>query len=922
MISGKRYGVDALGAMAQGLFASLLIGTIIATIGEQAGIQWLVDVGGFVGQNTGAMTYNNCYSTASVDGFGSNVGGFAGSSAGGAKINNCYCTGLVTCNDAATSGSFVGYTVSTTYTNSSSMNGINRDKLLAGNAEDVSGLFSKNAAEIRGANNDAAHPFDSTLGDVYELRAVINSEHWGDWPEADDERMNIALTTIVLDPKIYDYSKSGYHLEDHLTITDNNGEEPVPVEFGTDYTLDYVNAGGIGKNAQVIISGIGNYYGSVSETFEIKKASITGATVVISYPAGSEGGFEYTGAPKVPVSVVTLGEGEDAVVLTEGIDYYLVYSPDNINITDVDHPVKVSVVGYGNYEGTLENVGSFMIVGRNLGDAEVTLLNATEEDLVYDGNAKTPLVTVRIDGRTLELGRDYDIQYLNNVDAGPATVRIVPAAGTNQYSGYKDTTFVITQATNLIKIEPAIAGWTWNNTPSELDPELQAEFGTPVYSVHSAASCTDANRVLGPYTATDLQDAMRSLNAGSYYLLAKIEGNDNYTGVSKIVPFTVARWDITGNVTVELEYSRTPYNEESQKPDVTVKYNGGEILDPSNYVMNYGNDTTSVGTKTITITGTNNCLGTANAQYEIVPVWNVTFYPDPGKLDGSAEPLTVTVTDGDSVGKPENDPVYEGYRFDGWYWYSNPSSFVPFNFDAEIKSHLEIYAKWTQWRYVTLVLNNGEPDQVVRVGNGERMDEPEEPTRVGYDFAGWYGDPTLTNKWNSFNAPVEQDYTLYAAWTPQTHAASFEILEDTENTVDPQELEYPALLVRPTDPVREGYYLDGWYTDEDCTELFEDFDKPLPEDITLYAKWELQEYTIVFVTNGGTEIQSQTLHYQDMITVPADPTKEGGLVFDGWYSDENCTIPFEDFDKPIIDFEDRVSNVPVVITLYAKWKNA
>ena len=47
VISGKRYGVDALGAMAQGLFASLLIGTIIATIGEQAGIQWLVDVGGF-----------------------------------------------------------------------------------------------------------------------------------------------------------------------------------------------------------------------------------------------------------------------------------------------------------------------------------------------------------------------------------------------------------------------------------------------------------------------------------------------------------------------------------------------------------------------------------------------------------------------------------------------------------------------------------------------------------------------------------------------------------------------------------------------------------------------------------------------------------------------------------------------------------
>lgn len=38
IISAKRYGIDALGAMAQGLFASLLIGTIISTLGQQLGI--------------------------------------------------------------------------------------------------------------------------------------------------------------------------------------------------------------------------------------------------------------------------------------------------------------------------------------------------------------------------------------------------------------------------------------------------------------------------------------------------------------------------------------------------------------------------------------------------------------------------------------------------------------------------------------------------------------------------------------------------------------------------------------------------------------------------------------------------------------------------------------------------------------------
>lgn len=46
-ISGKRYGIDALGAMAQGLFASLLMGTIISTLGSQLGIDFFVTIGGF-----------------------------------------------------------------------------------------------------------------------------------------------------------------------------------------------------------------------------------------------------------------------------------------------------------------------------------------------------------------------------------------------------------------------------------------------------------------------------------------------------------------------------------------------------------------------------------------------------------------------------------------------------------------------------------------------------------------------------------------------------------------------------------------------------------------------------------------------------------------------------------------------------------
>ena len=54
VVSARRYGIDALGAMAQGLFCSLLIGTIVKTLGEQLGIEMLVTIGGFASAMSGA----------------------------------------------------------------------------------------------------------------------------------------------------------------------------------------------------------------------------------------------------------------------------------------------------------------------------------------------------------------------------------------------------------------------------------------------------------------------------------------------------------------------------------------------------------------------------------------------------------------------------------------------------------------------------------------------------------------------------------------------------------------------------------------------------------------------------------------------------------------------------------------------------
>ena len=54
VFSAKRYGIDALGAMAQGLFCSLLIGTIVKTLGQQLALQFLINVGDFASSMSGA----------------------------------------------------------------------------------------------------------------------------------------------------------------------------------------------------------------------------------------------------------------------------------------------------------------------------------------------------------------------------------------------------------------------------------------------------------------------------------------------------------------------------------------------------------------------------------------------------------------------------------------------------------------------------------------------------------------------------------------------------------------------------------------------------------------------------------------------------------------------------------------------------
>lgn len=106
------------------------------------------------------------------------------------------------------------------------------------------------------------------------------------------------------------------------------------------------------------------------------------------------------------------------------------------------------------------------------------------------------------------------------------------------------------------------------------------------------------------------------------------------------------------------------------------------------------------------------------------------------------------------------------------------------------------------------------------------------------------------------------------------------------------------------EPTKENYTFAGWYNGNEKY----DFSAVPTDDVTLTAKWDINQYTVKFVSDHGS-FADQTIEYgklieTDKLTIP--PVE--GFTFDGWYTDDTYDTEF-DFTKPI------TSNT----TVYAKW---
>ena len=130
---------------------------------------------------------------------------------------------------------------------------------------------------------------------------------------------------------------------------------------------------------------------------------------------------------------------------------------------------------------------------------------------------------------------------------------------------------------------------------------------------------------------------------------------------------------------------------------------------------------------------------------------------------------------------------------------------------------------------------------------------------------------------------------------------------DNGKSISTQTIDRGGKFTRPAAPSKENHTFAGWYNGDEKFDFDADTTNA-PNVLELVAKWDINQYTVQFVSNHGS-FKDQTIEYggtidTDKLTIP---TVEG-FTFDGWYTDDTYSTKF-DFTQPIKHN----------ITVYAKW---
>ena len=226
-----------------------------------------------------------------------------------------------------------------------------------------------------------------------------------------------------------------------------------------------------------------------------------------------------------------------------------------------------------------------------------------------------------------------------------------------------------------------------------------------------------------------------------------------------------------------------------------------------------------------------------------------------------------------------------GYTQVGWATVDGGEKVYDFEDIYTKNEALTLYPVWNTNKYtITFDTNGGSEIAPITQDYGTQIAAPANPTRKGYTFKGWDKEIPET-------MPAE-NITVKAQWEINQYTITFDTNGGSE--IAPITQDYGTEITAPANPTRKGYTFKGW-------------DKEIPktmpaENITLKAQWEINQYTITFDTNGGSEIAPITQDYGTEITAPDNPTRKG-YTFKGWDKEIPKTMPAEN------------------ITITARWKD-
>ncbi len=186
---------------------------------------------------------------------------------------------------------------------------------------------------------------------------------------------------------------------------------------------------------------------------------------------------------------------------------------------------------------------------------------------------------------------------------------------------------------------------------------------------------------------------------------------------------------------------------------------------------------------------------------------------------------------------------------------------------------------------VTFDTQGGNTIEYIKVEENNKVTKPDDPTREGYTFVGWYLDLDDEESYD-FNSSVTKDITLYAKWASGSNVYTITLNIDGKLTTI--ETDENGLISKPTNPSKSGYTFVGWYLDDEKY----DFKTPFTSDSTLVAKFtkstatSTTKYTVTFDSNGGSKVASKTVTSGKTVSEPTKPTKDG-YTFVEWQLNGN-----------------------------------